>query len=746
MKFFFLTLFLPLVFSLNAISGPSDFRNKRKTWFLEARPCWAARRQTEQNLTLALHKMVTLEEVESARFHITGASNFRLFLNGEFLGFGPSIAAHGYFRVDEYDLTGHLQKGENILAIEATGYNVPNYYIPNQSSFIQAELVVNGKVRAATLTGDSPLAFTMGIPGQRVQEVSKYTFQRPHREVYRLEPGYNDWKTARNFVFEKTTVEETDRKNLLPRHVKYPDYSIKEAWRNPENGIFTFEKNFTGFIRAEVKVNTPSKIILYWDEILDKGTINRKRKPHAKLEYTLAPGHYSLESYEPYTLKYLGVEVMEGDCSVNGISLRQYVNSDVDRAHFLTDDEGLNSIFDAAVETFKQNALDVFMDCPSRERAGWLCDSYFTARVAYDLSGNTLIEHNFLENFLLPEKFDHIPEGMLPMCYPSDHPNGNFIPNWAMWFVLQLDEYVQRSGDYEMLVQLKPRVLKLLEYFKRFENKDGLLEDLEKWIFVEWSKANDFVQDVNYPTNMLYSRVLETIGRLYNIPRFRDQARELKANIRQQAFRNGFFADNAIRRNGELVVQDNSTEVCQYFAFYFGIASPESHPELWERLIHELGPQRKEPDPWAKIHPANAFVGNYIRLELLAANGLTRQLAEECRDLFLYMAQQTGTLWENIYPGSSCCHGFASHVAHVFYRDLAGLSKIDRINRKVTIRFSSTGLSRCEATVPAEDEVISFKWEKQGDKLVYELQLPSGYSLEVENNSGLSLIREHSIK
>ena len=39
----------------------------------------------------------------------------------------------------------------------------------------------------------------------------------------------------------------------------------------------------------------------------------------------------------------------------------------------------------------------------------------------------------------------NIPQGMLPMCYPSDHVNGNFIPNWAMWFVIELEGRVPRT-------------------------------------------------------------------------------------------------------------------------------------------------------------------------------------------------------------------------------------------------------------------------------------------------------------
>lgn len=40
-------------------------------------------------------------------------------------------------------------------------------------------------------------------------------------------------------------------------------------------------------------------------------------------------------------------------------------------------DKEICKIADAAVETFRQGSVDLFMDCPSRERAGWLCDSFF---------------------------------------------------------------------------------------------------------------------------------------------------------------------------------------------------------------------------------------------------------------------------------------------------------------------------------------------------------------------------------
>ena len=115
------------------------------------------------------------------------------------------------------------------------------------------------------------------------------------------------------------------------------------------------------------------------------------------------------------------------------------------------------------------------MDCPTRERAGWLCDSYFMAKAERYFTGENVIERNYLENYLLPEKFSDIPEGMVPMCYPADSWTGNFIPNWAMWLVIELADYQVRTGDMGLIQAFKERVYGILNWFLQYENDDGLL-------------------------------------------------------------------------------------------------------------------------------------------------------------------------------------------------------------------------------------------------------------------------------
>ena len=700
-------------------------------------------RQAEQNLTVSFRAKIKVGNPADVLFKLTASSDYRAFVNGKFLGHGPCVAGHGYYRVDEYNLKDLLQPGENIIAIEVAGYNVYNYYLLNQPAFLQAEVTENGRVIVSTGTQGGSALFEAAMLDQRVKDVPLYSFQRPHIESYILAPDYNKWMVStEDKLFHPLQMERTSHKKLIERRVKYPDYTIRKHTVVTGDSIYKFECNSTGFIGAKVKVNSPAKIIFSWDEILnDKGDVNARRlNSESFLYYQLQPGEYTLESFEPYTLQYLKVQIDEGDCVVSEPYIRQYVNSDVSRASFWCNDEKLNLIFKAAVETYKQNALDIFMDCPQRERAGWLCDSYFTARVAFNLSGNTLIETNFLENFLLPEKFEFLPKGMLPMCYPSDHPNANYIPNWAMWYVLELEEYFKRSGDHAMVMASRQRVMDLLDYFVPYENEDGLLEKLEKWVFVEWSKANSFVQDVNYPTNMVYAKMLEVTARLYHLPELRTKAEKIRETIREQAFDGTFFIDNAIRVNGKLEPQKNNrTETCQYYAFFFGTATPELHPELLNILVKDFGPQRKETKAYEEIYPSNAFIGNYLRLEVLSQNGQVKQLLHESVDNFAYMAELTGTLWENIHTRASLNHGFASHIAHVFYRDLLGLREVDRVNKKVFITFNDTYIRSCKGVVPVGEELVALQWEKKGGKLLYRYSAPSGYEVFVKNNTSLKL-------
>ena len=212
--------------------------------------------------------------------------------------------------------------------------------------------------------------------------------------------------------------------------------------------------------------------------------------------------------------------------------------------------------------------------------------------------------------------------------------------------------------------------------------------------------------------------------------------------ILKQSFNGNFFVDNALRKNnGELQITNNTTEVCQYYVFYFNLATPESHPELWRKLVDDFGPERKENNHFPKVHFANAFIGNYLRLELLSRYNKNEQVLTESIDFFDYMAERTGTLWEHISTSASCNHGFASHIVHLFYRDVLGIHNINHAEKEITIQFSDIEISACKGQVPLGDEIIQLEWVKDGNEIEYKLNVPQNYKVKIMNLTACKLIK-----
>ena len=769
--------------------------------FQAAKPVWPEGRATRMNDFVEFRASFDAKAGEKPILRVTGSSVYRIRLNGEFAGYGPARAAKGFFRVDEWplqvrtgrnDLTvevsayncnnyyvaewpGFLQA--EVVAdgrvLTATGRDFTAWETPRvtkcsrysyQRAFGEAYRLSPGwkgarlapavqsavpLVERIAPLPDFPVAKLVSpIAATKVRRKKQIKY-RPIRSVDQHEPTFklyesnalevNVWRELQhveivasaptNWVPRPKPWEKGGRKILFPDHVL-----------SSGNGfVFDVGFNETGFPGIEVYCTKPGRLWMAFDEILQDGKVNPLRYGVANgVVWDLEPGIYRLEAFEPYTFRYLHVFALGGDFQIGDPSVRGYKNPDAKKASFASSDPALDKIFVAARETFAQNAVDVFTDCPSRERAGWLCDSFFTARSSLLFTGNTALERLFIQNYLLPKSFPDLPDGAFPMCYPADHPNHNFIPNWAMWFVIELDEYLVRSGDRATVDALRPRLVKLVDYLKTFRNSDSLLERLPAWVFVEWSMANKLVQDVNYPSNMTWAEVLDCMDRLYGMPELAAEAKKVRETVRRQSWTGRWFCDNAVRqKDGTLKLSGKCTETCQYYAFMFKTATPELYPELWKTLLDDFGPKRKETKKHPEIYFSNAFIGNYLRLELLSRAGLGRQLLDETKGYFSFMAERTGTLWENDTPRASCNHGFASHAAVFYVKNVLGVSAIDARTKTVRVQATDVPLESCSATLPVPGGVVTYGWTKKGGKDKENFAAPTGWRL-VRTDCGMN--------
>ena len=138
--------------------------------FQSAMPVWPQGRATRMNDFVEFRASFETKAGEKPILRVTGSSVYRIRLNGEFAGYGPARAAKGFFRVDEWPLA--TREGRNDLTVEVSAYNCNNYYIAEWPGFLQAEVVADGRVLAAT-GRDFGACET-----PRVTKCSRYSFQR----------------------------------------------------------------------------------------------------------------------------------------------------------------------------------------------------------------------------------------------------------------------------------------------------------------------------------------------------------------------------------------------------------------------------------------------------------------------------------------------------------------------------------------------------------------------------------------
>jgi alpha-L-rhamnosidase len=496
--------------------------------FKKALPVWQDGAEKVMNRTLLFRYSLDGTFKNDCSLSIAASSSFIVSVNGNIIAKGPARCAHGYYMVDTYSLDSLLEASENLIEIKVSGYNVNSFEYLNQPSFICAEITSKGNVIAYTdeaCTGFIPYVYT-----DRIEKVQRYSFQRAFTEAYRL--GGKELPIAKLSVYkEKSFIERDipygDYTHLYPSdkiekgHFTYSDkeryYNSREicgisdiffGYRPEElefashinvgkmdftptdlNCALSFpltlksenyidldmKKNYTGLISIELECLSDGILYLLFDEIKNDGILNPFRLGCSNIvSLCCSKGSYSLVTEEAYVMQYLRLCASGGDFIIKDVHLIEiaFPESKIS-ARFISDDTEMKKIYDAAKESFKANTVDIFMDCPSRERAGWLCDSFFTARCESVLTGEFSVEKAFLRNFILPDKFEFIPSGMLPMCYPSDHNDGAFISQWAMWYVLELEEYLERSGDRALIDLAKDRMLALYRFFTAYENENG---------------------------------------------------------------------------------------------------------------------------------------------------------------------------------------------------------------------------------------------------------------------------------
>ncbi len=791
--------------------NPYTFKKARRIFYPLTEAEAAERNKEAVNHYCFYANIELNEYVSDAVFALTGRNMYRLYINGEMVMHGPARTAHGFCRVDEVDVSPFLTEGENHLAVEVMVYgDVYNGYSNDctlESGMFIGELTVDGKVACATGV-DEWKVLRLSARAPHAQRISH---SREAAEVYYLDDQYYGWTTGRADFSAATVMDEADAPTYLthealqpalneypitqlaeygscfiekdkpltslfyekhsPYYASLTERPLEDCRRTAErafhgvsvkreddtlylNGegdkfvLFDGGESRVGFISIEFSCDHDGIVDIVHSELLNlDGSIPYYHDVVTRLHIRGGMAH-SFITMEPCLARYIKLYFRgTGDVKLYSLSMLDYAYPDEMRSGFQCSDDNINRLYNAAKKTLILNTMDIFMDCPERERGGWLCDSLWTARAAQMMLSDTRVEKEFIENFLLTPA-DGMFHGFFPEAYPGNKPNFKEmtgITTWTFWLMCQLVEYVERTGDFAFRDEYADRVAAFVKGSYDFIGKSGLLENLP-WVFIDWSLSNsgEYQQPISTPANALYAYMLTGLGRLYGRTDWVDLGGKMRGILREAilaeselglgsltTFPDSFELGGDSRLHGRGKVSESGMAT----ALWAGLFLPGEAPLMEDIVIHRMGPAPAyAADPM--LGRSQLFIGLCIRLDLLTRLGAYDKMYTDMLAIYEpQLKEGPGTLWENqIIDTSSRCHGFTAHAGVHLMRDVLGLGFPEygqNGEKRMVIAPHMEGLRWARGTVELAEGIVSVFWKYDGKRFTLQASVPAGFEADV---------------
>ncbi len=150
-------------------------------------------------------------------------------------------------------------------------------------------------------------------------------------------------------------------------------------------------------------------------------------------------------------------------------------------ATFSADAPDLDPILKICVRAMRACSHETFMDCPYYEQLMYVGDTRLEMLTTHAMSSDARLVKRAIELF----DFSRVNFGFVNERYPAARIQHS--PTFSMIWTLMLHDFVMwRGAEPEWLLRRLVGMRSMLEHFAPFTNKDGLLESLPGWSFMDW--------------------------------------------------------------------------------------------------------------------------------------------------------------------------------------------------------------------------------------------------------------------
>ena len=437
---------------------------------------------------ILFRKRFSLEKpVKNATLYLSADDYYKLYINGTFVTQGPTASYHFQYNYNTVDVTPYLRQGENVIALHTLYHGVINrvWQSGDNRHGLILDLEIDG---ALALCSDESFRIAyhsayreLGVYGNASTGfLEEYDSRAP--EVGFACPDFDDsgWGFAKRSEVSDHVLRPQSTKSLV-----FETIAPVLTERRGDTLFVDFGSNYAGHLVLRAKGKSGDTVtIRMGQELWEDGSVRYQLRANCVYEDTwiLGEGESVLDPFDYKAFRYAELTLSEG-CELTELSLlaRHYPFS---LATSMRADYAKNSdlvrIWELCVHTQEYGTQEAILDCMDREKGFYLGDGCYTALTHMLLTGDDsivrmLIDDAFSTSFLTET---------LMTCM-----NCSFMQEVAEYPLMMIKLilwHYRITKDRDYLSENYPKVVRLLDAYRRDYEREGLIGNLDKWCVVEW--------------------------------------------------------------------------------------------------------------------------------------------------------------------------------------------------------------------------------------------------------------------
>jgi hypothetical protein len=377
-------------------------------------------------------------------------------------------------------------------------------------------------------------------------------------------------------------------------------------------------------------------------------------------------------------------------------------------------DGELAGVIALAVRGIQMCAHETYMDCPFYEQLMYDGDTRLELLTTGVMTRDDRLVKRALELF----DFSRRNWGFVNERFPSYLPQHS--PTFSMIWALMLNDYAFWRNDSAFVKARAIGLRSMLEHFEPYLNRDGLLEKLPGWPFMDWvpqwyeGDAPDGVTGISSLNNLLYvyalrksAEVEDSLDEPLLAQRLRAKAARTAEAVRAKFWDEprGLVADN--------LAHDQFSEHGQCLALLTDTLSGDQARRCFDQLL-------SAPD----LKRATIYFSFYL-LETWQKLGRGDLIVERMSFWKDLVKQGLKTPVEMPGDTRSDCHAWGSHPLFHLHASVAGVRPASPGFRTVRIAPQPGTLPRIVSRTPHPDGFIALDLKFEGDRCRGTVELPS---------------------